>query len=170
ETWPPRLPFLRRSRDRTRGRVPSGPAPTPDGQSPRTRSLVSRSERRAMLTAAARAVAAIILCGIGRSSACRACDGESGGLADVALEAQRDLPGTPDQRVAGGEPGRGRGRHAVTRDVHHLMRALDPQPPRPVHPDLGDAGEVKDLLEVDLVGPAGELVHPHLPVRRAVVD
>src|SRR5690349_9629257 len=39
-----------------------------------------------------------------RGGSCRAGDGERGCLAEVAFQAQRDLPGAPDQGVAGGEP------------------------------------------------------------------
>src|SRR5712691_980796 len=43
----------------------------------------------------------------GALSAGRLGDGERGCPAEVAFKAERDLPGAPDQGVAGGEPGRG---------------------------------------------------------------
>src|SRR6266516_4908662 len=105
-----------------------------------------------------------------RVSARRAGDGERGRLGEAAFQAQRDLPGAPDQGVAGGEPGRGRGRCAVAGDVHQHVRALDPQALAAVHPDLGHVAEMNELLEEDRVEVAGELIHPDLAVRRPAVD
>src|SRR6266851_787791 len=45
-------------------------------------------------------------------------DAERGALAELAFQAQGDVPGPPDQGVAGSKPGRSPGWHAVTGDVH----------------------------------------------------
>src|SRR6266542_958567 len=105
-----------------------------------------------------------------RLSASRAGDGERSCLAEIAFQAERDLPGAPDQGVAGGEPGRGCGWRAVAGDVHQYMRALDPQAFGAVHLDFGHVAEVNELLEEDWVEVAGELIHPQLSVRRPAVD
>src|SRR5215831_8765754 len=111
-----------------------------------------------------------VLVPAGAVSAGRIGDGERGRPAEVAFQAQRDLPGAPDQGVAGGAPGRGRGRCAVAGDVQQLVRALDPQALAAVHPDLGHVGEVDELLEEDRVDVARELIHPYLAIRRPAVD
>src|SRR5712691_3098783 len=105
----------------------------------------------------------------GAPSARRAGDGERGCPAEVAFKAERDLPGAPDQGVAGGEPGRGCSWCAVAGDVHQYMRALDPQAFGAVHLDLGRVTEVNELLEEDRVEVAGELIHPQLAIRRPAV-
>src|SRR5215471_1128764 len=101
---------------------------------------VARVIAAAMLMAAARAVTTVSLRSIGAApfqsgllllhrrpvprsrgpaaSARRTGDREGGCLAEVAFQAQRDLPGGPDQRVAGGEPGGGDGGCAAAGDVH----------------------------------------------------
>src|SRR6266851_5580735 len=45
-------------------------------------------------------------------------DAERGALAELAFQAQGDVPGPPDQGVAGSKPGRSPGWHAVAGDVH----------------------------------------------------
>src|SRR5215831_7813076 len=111
-----------------------------------------------------------VLVPTGAVSAGRIGDGERGCPAEVAFQAQRDLPGAPDQGVAGGAPGRGRGQRAVTVDVHQFLWALDPQAPGAVHLYLGHVAQVNEFLEHVLVEVARELVHPHQAVRRPAVD
>src|SRR5580700_4395513 len=96
-------------------------------------------------------------------------DGERGGLAEAALEAQDDPRRAPDQRAAGGEPGRRLHDHAVAADVDDLLRPGDPQPLHAVYPYRGGVADLDELLEVDLVQVTGEFVKPHLAVRRAIV-
>src|SRR6266567_215172 len=103
-------------------------------------------------------------------SARRDGDGERSRLAEVAFQAERDLPGAPDQGVAGGEPGRGCCRCAVPGDVDQFVRALDPQALDVVDFDLDHVAEVNELLEEDRVQVARELVEPHLAVRCPAVD
>src|SRR5690242_1553408 len=144
----------------------------------------------AMLMAAESAVTAVSLRNIGRllpsavhfcytagrcrvpapASARRPGDGERGCLAKVAFQPQRDLPGSPDQCVAGGEPGGGYGGCAVAGDVHQVVRALDPQALGAVHLDPGHVAQLNELLEVGLVQVAGEFIYPYQAVRCPAVD
>src|SRR5215831_16035461 len=108
---------------------------------------------------------------ISRRGSVRRCgDGERGCLAEVSFQAQRDLAGAPDERVARCEPGRGCGWRAVAGDVHQFMRTLDPGTRGAVDLDLGHLAEAHELPEVDRVEVTGELIDPHQAIPCPAVD